>query len=179
MHKYNNINNKNYQITGILMKLIVCSSWFTELWLLQWCFLSVLPCALTTGTGPVLQSVWATRGCGSCVWAPTPAPSPAPPARGAVAPSVQRHPKTRRTWGPHTRMQRGFASTTRHGDSDFWKSKAGGIEGGGAHLFFWVFFYYFKPPHQQPYAASHSRVFRLCSYLTNLQNSKINHSNQR
>ena len=73
-------------------------------------------CVWTSGTGPALQSVWATPGCGSSsVWAPTPPPPPAPPARGAVAPSGPprpKTPKTRRTsWSRLTLTQKGFAST--------------------------------------------------------------------
>ena len=37
----------------------------------------------------------------------------------------------------------------------------------------------FKPPENQLSAAHHSKVLRLCLYSTNLQNSKIDHSDQR
>lgn len=73
---------------------------------------------LIAGTGPMLQSVWATLGCGSSrfAWVQIPSPS-ASFARGAVAPNGQPHsktPKTRRTsWSRPTLTQRGFVWTRR------------------------------------------------------------------
>lgn len=106
----------HYQVNHLCSSDVIFLPHLTWLWSLLTGCSFVSCCALTAGTGPALQSAWATPGCGSSrssAWAPTPPPPVL--ARGAAAPSGRprlKIQKTRRTsWNPRTLKRKSFALT--------------------------------------------------------------------